>query len=567
MAAPDTAPRSESRLSVDAVRAAVRGQDAVIETGFGARPLVYADYGASGRPCALVEAAVEAELALYANPHNEDSATGRAATAALHRACARIKRAVNAGQEHALILEGAGATGAIARLQAILGLAMPPATRAFLDSVLDEATREAVRAQIAAARPVVFVGPYEHHSNELSWRESLAETVSIGLGADGGLDLEDLAGKLADPRFAGRRKIGAFSAASNVTGVKTDIAALARLLHAHDAILCLDGAASAPYLPVDMRPRDPDAGPDAVSFSPHKMIGGPGAGGVLVIRKALYRGDLAPTVSGGGTVRYVTPETHDFLADIEARERAGTPNLPQALRTAAALDLAERVGWNEIAAREHAHLEAAMSAWSACEGVEILGPAEPERRIGLVSLVLRPGGGDPLHPKLAARLLNDLYGIQARAGCSCAGPYGHHILGLTAADTEAHREAVLDGYGGLRPGWVRVSLHWSMSVAERDYLIAAVRQLAKVGDRLAALYRFDPHTGAWTREGCDTRLAAETGGAALMGESLRYAEALTQDMVCEPAPAAIPARHAALCRYAALEAAAPASEAQNAFVK
>jgi len=542
---PDTA-----RVTVEAVRASIRGQDAVIETGFGARPLVYADYGASGRPCALVDAAVDVQLALYANPHNEDSATGCAATAALHDACARIKRAVNAGPEHALILDGTGATGAIARLQAILGVALPPATRAFLEETLDPALRDAVRASLRAARPVVFVGPYEHHSNELGWRESLAETVSIGLDADGGIDLEDLAAKLAESRFEGRRKIGAFSAASNVTGVKTDVAALARLLHANGAILCLDAAASAPYLPLDMSPEDPDAAPDAVSFSPHKMIGGPGAGGVLVIRKALYRGELAPSVSGGGTVRYVTPDAHDFIADIEARERAGTPGLPQALRTAEALDLLGRIGWDEIAAREHAHLDAALSAWSTLEGVEILGSADPERRIGLV---LRPGGGDPLHPKLAARLLNDLYGIQARAGCSCAGPYGHHILGLSAEETQAHRAAVLDGYAGLRPGWVRVSLHWSMSAAERDYLIEAVKQLARFGDRLASLYRFEPRTGAWTRTGCDTRLVSNSGGAALMADSLAAAQTLAENRKCEPVLAVIPRRHAGLARYAALE--------------
>ena len=557
MAALDLAPAAPDD-PIAAVRAAIAGQDAVIETGFGARPLVYADYGASGRPCARVEETVAAALQLYANPHNEDSATGHAATRALHEACARIKRAVNAGPDHALILEGCGATGAIHRLQAILGLALAPATKAFLEGTLDRPMREAVLAQIEASRPVVFLGPYEHHSNELSWRESLAETVSIGLDAEGGLDLDDLAAKLDDPRFAGRRKIGAFSAASNVTGVKTDIAPLARLLHAHDAILCLDAAASAPYLPLDLSPADPDAAPDAVYFSPHKMLGGPGAAGVLVLRKALYRSDLPPTMSGGGTVRYVTPTGHDFIADIEARERAGTPGLPQALRVAEVLDLLAQVGWDAVTAREHAHLDAVLSAWEEEPGVAILGPADPDRRIGLVSFQLRLGGGDPLHPKLAARLLNDLFGIQARAGCSCAGPYGHHILGLSPEETEAHRAAVLDGYAGLRPGWVRVSLHWSMSDAERDYLIEAVRLLARHGDRFAGLYRFDPATGAWTRPGCDTRLTAETGGGALMAEVLRQVESLALDLVPLTAEAAIPARHAALCRYAGLRVRAAA---------
>ncbi|MGJ3230940.1 MAG: aminotransferase class V-fold PLP-dependent enzyme [Oceanicaulis sp.] len=553
MAAYDVTPSDADDL-LEAARAAIGWRDAVIETGFGPRPLIYADYGASGRPCALVDARVETALALYANPHNEDSATGLAATRALHDACARIKRAVNAGPDHALILEGAGATSAIHRLQSILGLALPPATRAFLEETLDADLRERVRARLAAARPVVFVGPYEHHSNELTWRESLAETVAIGLDADGGIDLDALAATLADPQFEGRRKIGAFSAASNVTGVKTDVAALARLLHAHGAILCLDAAASAPYLPIDLSPADSDAAPDAVYFSPHKMVGGPGACGVLVVKKSLYRADLAPTVSGGGTVRYVTPIAHDFIADIEARERAGTPGLPQALRAAEAVELLCRIGWDRIAAREHAHVSAALDAWGREPGVEVLGPADPDRRIGLVSVQLRPGGpqADPLHPKLAARLLNDLYGIQARAGCSCAGPYGHHILGLTPEQTEAHRAAVLDGYAGLRPGWVRVSLHWSMSEAERDYLIQAMVQLARFGDRFAALYRFCPRTGAWTRPQADTRIKADTGGAWLMDETLRAVEAMAQHLVCEPAAIPLPERHAGLLRHAGL---------------
>ncbi|MEQ8406541.1 MAG: aminotransferase class V-fold PLP-dependent enzyme [Oceanicaulis sp.] len=553
MAAYDIAPRNADD-AVGAVRAAIAGQDAVIETGFGPCPLVYADYGASGRPCALVDAAVARSLALYANPHNEDSATGLAATRALREACTRIKQAVNAGPDHALILEGAGATGAIHRLQAILGLALAPATKAFLEETLEPDLRATVLAQVNAARPVVFVGPYEHHSNELGWRESLAETVSIGLNEGGGIDLDDLEGKLADPRFAGRRKIGAFSAASNVTGVKTDIAALARRLHAHGAILCLDAAASAPYLRIDLSPTDPDAAPDAVYFSPHKMVGGPGACGVLVLRKTLYRSDLAPTVSGGGTVRYVTPEGHDFIDDIEARERAGTPGLPQALRAAEALELIAGIGWDAVAAREHDHLSAALAAWADAPGVDILGPAEPERRIGLVSFQLRPQGGDPLHPKLAARLLNDLYGIQARAGCSCAGPYGHHILGLSPDETEAHRAAVLDGYAGLRPGWVRVSLHWTMSAAQRDYLIEAVNQLSRFGHRFAGLYRFDPLTGAWAAKTGETRLVRDTGGAALMDEALRRAEALALDIVPGTVDIALPSSHAALLCYTGLRA-------------
>jgi selenocysteine lyase/cysteine desulfurase len=541
------------RLSIEAVRDSVIGADAVLETPFGERALVYADFGASGRASQIVEDRVAAELALYANPHNEDSATGHAATAALHAACAEIKRAVGADESHALVAAGFGATAGVQRLVEILGLAIPPATRAALETALgDDLTR-----LLGARRPLVFVGPYEHHSNELVWRESLAEVICIGLAGDGGMDMAELAAHLADPVHAGRRKIGAFSAASNVTGVKTDVSALARLLHGHGAILALDCAASAPYAPLDMSGGgDPLARIDALYCSPHKMIGGPGACGVLVFDTALYRSDLAPTVSGGGTVRYVTPGGHDFLDDIEARERAGTPGLPQIRRAALAFDLLDQVGWDQIEQAEHAHLDAALNAWAQTPGITLYGPSDAQRRIALVSFNLVTPGGAAIHPKLAARLLNDLFGIQARAGCSCAGPYGHALLDLDDAETEAYRGAVLAGHAGLRPGWVRVSLHWSMSAAERDYLIEAVRLLAAFAERFAGLYRFDSRTGAWTLKAGDgeSRLAAETGGPALLDSALAEVRAMADRLACA-APQALDAPLAGLRPIAGVEAA------------
>lgn len=539
---------------LEAVRKSLIGRDAVLETPYGRRPLVYADYGASGRGSARVDARLAAHAALYANPHNEDSATGHAATAALHDAVARIKSALGADDRHALIACGSGATAGVHRLQDILGVAMPPATRAFFDSVLNESLDEVARARvldrIAADRPVVFIGPYEHHSNELSWRESLAEIVPVDLTEDGAIDFKDLTAKLADPCFAGRKKVGAFSAASNVTGVKTDVARLARLLHAHGAILALDCAASAPYLPIDVSGGgDPDARIDAVYVSPHKMIGGPGSCGLLLIDKALYRCDLPPSCCGGGTVRYVTPDDHDFIEDVEARERAGTPGLLQLMRAAEAFDLLNAVGWETIEAEEQAHLAAALDAWGRTGGVELYGPVDPDARIGLVSFNLRTRRGALLHPKFVARLLNDLFGIQARAGCSCAGPYGHRLLNIGGEATATYRNAVMEGFAGLRPGWVRVSLHWSMSEEERGYLIDAVRFLARHGERFLAAYRFDPVTGAWTRrDGAGGGgLAAGDGGARLRPDMLADAERILDSLAPTEAPAAIlPARFAGL---------------------
>jgi len=288
-------------------RSALMGGDGVLRTPFGLKPLVYADYAASGRGDRRIEAELERFQAMYANPHTDDSATGREATGWLRRAETMIKQALNAGENDVVLACGSGATGAVSHLQQILGVYEAPATRARLSedlqAVLGEAEADRVREAMRARTPVVFIGPYEHHSNELTWRESRAEIVRIGLDETGGIDLVELEQALSDPAYRARRKIGAFSAASNVTGVRTDVARLARLLHAHDAILCLDCAASAPYLRMDMNPAEgPDSAPDALYFSPHKFIGGPGACGILAFKSALYRTDLPPTLPGGGTV-------------------------------------------------------------------------------------------------------------------------------------------------------------------------------------------------------------------------------------------------------------------------
>ena len=529
------------------IRTALIGGDSVLRTPFGLKPLVYADYAASGRGDRRVEAELERFQAMYANPHTDDSATGREATGWLHRAEAMIKQALNAGEDDVVIACGAGATGAVSRLQQILGVYEAPAARAVMEESLVELLGEAeaarVRAGLKARAPVIFIGPYEHHSNELTWRETRAEIVRIGLDETGGIDFDQLERSVSDPAYADRRKIGAFSAASNVTGVRTDVPRLARLLHAHDAILCLDCAASAPYLRIDMNPPEgADSAPDAVYFSPHKFIGGPGACGLLVFRSALYRMDLPPTLPGGGTVTYVTPDGHDFIADIAARERAGTPGVMQMMRAALALKTLADVGYEEIEQREQRALKRAFDAWKDCPGIEILGPEDPERRIGIVSFNISAGDRGTLHPRFVASLLNDLFGVQARAGCSCAGPYAHHLLNLDDATTGAHREAVLSGYAGLRPGWCRLSLHWVMEDAEIDYLIKAVMFIADHGAKLLPLYAFNVATGAWRikRQSEAMGLAAQTGGKAMMATALEDARLLAETLDPEPCCGRLP---------------------------
>ncbi len=494
-------------LTPDFLRAQTVGIDAVVATPFGERALVYADFTASGRQLAFVEDYLRQVAQTYANAHTEDSVTGRTATALLHQAEASIKASVGAGPGGKVVCVGAGSTAAIHKLQEFLGIAVPPVTwnalAGWAHEMLGNDAFEALGCGIAARRPVVFVGPYEHHSNEVTWREGVCDVVEVDLDVDGGLCLDHLDRLLQDPAYDGRLKIGSFSAASNVTGVTCDVHAVARLLHRRGALAFADYAAGGPYLPLDMSAQgDAEAALDAVFLSPHKFLGGPGACGLLVFHERLYRSDLAPSVGGGGTVDYVGPAGHDFTADIEARETAGTPGFFQTLRAALALQVKDALG--PVEAREHDLVTRAFARWAETGRVEILGPREPGRRVGIVSFNLTCASGRVLHPRFVTVLLNDLFGVQSRAGCSCAGPYGHRLLGIGEAESERYRSAVRGGAHGVKPGWCRVGFHVTMDDAEAAFLTEAVAFVATHGDRFLPLYRFAVETGTWRhRESTD----------------------------------------------------------------
>jgi selenocysteine lyase/cysteine desulfurase len=488
-------------FSFEYLRSQIVGIDSAFETPFGQRLMVYCDYTASGRCLLFVERYLQQLQRIYANTHTEDDLTGRSMSRLLHEGEATIKRAVNAGPHGRIVACGTGATGAIDKLQQILGVALPPATRKIVADELREFLGgeqfDAFREYQQSRQPVVFVGPYEHHSNEVTWRQGLATVVEVNLAADGSIDLAHLERLLQAPEYLGRLRIGSFSAASNVTGMRSPVRAIARLLHAHDAYACFDYAASAPYVEIDMNPEG-DAPLDAVFLSPHKFLGGPGSSGVLVFNERLYPRDLAPSVGGGGTVDYVSPQDQDFIADIEAREKAGTPGVLQTLKAALALDLKTRIGVAKIEAREHELLDRAMQRWRTTERIEILGNPDPARRIGIVSFNLRDPRGRYLHPKFVTVLLNDLFGIQSRAGCSCAGPYGHRLLGIDQPTSELYRDWVRKGFQGIKPGWCRVGFHYSMDDPEADFVIAAVEFIAQQGHCFLPLYEFDPATGLWS---------------------------------------------------------------------
>ena len=360
------------------IREQLIGTGAVIRTPFGMRRLTYADYVASGRFLRHVEQVLQQHvLPWYANTHTEDSYTGARTTHLMHEAADYVKSCVGADSTCKIVFSGTGSTGAIKRLQEVLGLSVPSNLRDRLVSNLDP-----------LERPVVYVGPYEHHSNEVSWRETIAEVIEIPLSPTGFIDFEVLHNALHDPRHAARPRIGSFSAASNVTGLISDTRRIARMLHDVRAYACFDFAASAPYLPIDMKPGCPD-GYDAIFISPHKFVGGPGSSGVLIFNEAMYR-ITTPSTPGGGTVDYVSSRIHHYVPDIEAREDAGTPGIVQKMRAALAFWVKEQVGVEIIAEREKHYIRTALQRLRLNPRIQVLGNLEA-RRLAVVSFLIRSG--------------------------------------------------------------------------------------------------------------------------------------------------------------------------------
>jgi selenocysteine lyase/cysteine desulfurase len=495
---------SQQKLKPAFLRQQIVGVDSTFETPFGQRLMVYCDYTASGRCLRFVESYLQSLQRVYANTHTEDDITGRSMSQLLHEAELAIKKSVNAGPSGRIIACGTGATGAIDKLQQIIGVALSPATRQNIDNIVNDSAidSELFQEALRDKQPVVFVGPYEHHSNEISWRQSLAQTVEVQLCSDGRIDLQHLEELLRDPAYQGRLRIGSFSAASNVTGIRSDVRKVSTLLHKYGAIACFDFAACAPYVKIDMNPEPLEEGGDpaidAIFVSPHKFLGGPGSSGVLVFNERIYHRELPPSVSAGGTVDYVGMDGQDFIANIEEREKAGTPGVLQTLKAGMVFEIKDRVGVDVINKREHELTQRAMSSWGDNENIEILGNPDAGSRVGIISFNLRSPGGSYLHHKFVTALLNDLFGIQSRAGCSCAGPYGHRLLNIDRETSERYRNVVQEGYCGMKPGWCRVGLHWVMDDAEANYVIDAVHFVAKHGERFLQLYDFDLCTGTWS---------------------------------------------------------------------
>ncbi|NWF89940.1 MAG: aminotransferase class V-fold PLP-dependent enzyme [Ignavibacteriaceae bacterium] len=441
---------------------------------YGHKQIVYADWIASGRLYKPIEDKISQQFGPFVgNTHSEESITGTTMTIAYHHSHDLIKKHVNAGKDDVIITAGAGMTGMVNKFQRILGLKVAEQLKAFLK--LPE-----------TFRPIVFITHMEHHSNQTSWLETIADVIVIKPTDEGLVDLNDLEVQLK--KYTNRKlKIGSFTACSNVTGIHTPYHEMAKIMHEHDGFCFVDFACSAPYEKIDMHPDDPMKKLDAIFFSPHKFLGGPGSSGVLIFDSNLYK-NRVPDDPGGGTVDWTNPwGEHKFVNNIEAREDGGTPAFLQSIRASLAIKLKEEMGVENILLRERQLLKKAFEGLRKIPGLHILAD-NIDDRLGAISFYV-----DGIHYNLIVKLLNDRFGVQVRGGCSCAGTYGHYLLHVTPQMSKQITEKIDHGDLSEKPGWVRMSIHPIMTDAEIDLILDAIEKIARNISEWKEDYIYDIH--------------------------------------------------------------------------
>lgn len=455
----------------DQFRKNIVGIEATFESPFGEQNLIYADWIASGRLYGPIEDKIKNQFGpLVGNTHSEASETGRTMTIAYHEAHKLIKSHVNADENDVILTTGFGMTSALAKFQRILGLKVPEQLSSFCNMPEEE-------------KPVVFLTHMEHHSNQTPWLESLCDVVVIEPDENLYVNPENLRKEIV--KYGNRKmKIGSFSACSNVTGIITPFHELAEIMHEFGGYCFVDFAASAPYVEIDMHPKKKEQKLDAIFFSPHKFLGGPGSSGVLIFSKALYKNRI-PDHPGGGTVLWTNPwGEHSYFDDIELREDGGTPGFLQAIRTALSIRLKEQMEVSKIHEREQQLINKARTGLKEIEGLNILGDNGLER-IGVFSFYIIG-----MHHNLIVKLLNDRFGVQVRGGCSCAGTYGHFLLNVDWETSHRITEKINMGDLSEKPGWVRMSIHPTMTDGELETILNAIREVATHADEWIEDYNY-----------------------------------------------------------------------------
>eukprot|EP00045_Choanoeca_perplexa_P014840 m.177195 g.177195 ORF g.177195 m.177195 type:complete len:1044 (-) comp16813_c0_seq1:606-3737(-) len=502
------------------------GHGTAITTPFGQRPMVYADSTASGRNLGFIERYLSSHvLPTYSNTHSTSSACGLQTVQMVEEARQLIKNCVNGSDDDAIIFAGAGSTAAVQKFATILHLGLfsqsqegsyvctfPGCQRRFQDEgAVKLHARTHGDGDYAAlswrkegsnnpntpmmARPLVLVGPMEHHSNVLIWRESGAEVIEIP--ADDSLRIDQSALETLLQTHATRRLVlGTFNAGSNVTGLREDVAGITRLVHRYHGLVAWDAAAAAPHVAIDLNPNAADEAPDAVFISPHKFPGGPDTPGLLCVKKKLLS-NTVPSVPGGGTVFYVTSQHHRYIENPEEREEGGTPNIIGAIRCGLVYQLQAAVGLPNIAQREQSMIQTCLEYFQTQPNIIVAGGTSTTNRLPILSLLLKHAGNPSkfLHWNYVSALLNDVFGIQARGGCLCAGPYAHRLLGLSPSDAAELEDQLLHKKEVLRPGFVRLSLSYYWSQATLEYVMRAVGWIAEHGHKLLPSYLFLSDTG------------------------------------------------------------------------
>jgi selenocysteine lyase/cysteine desulfurase len=456
-------------------RKEIIGVDQSFISPYGEKKIIYTDWTASGRLYRPIEEKILNECGPFvANTHTETTVTGTAMTLAYHEARHIIKRHVNANSDDILITDGTGMTGVVNKFQRILGLRIPENLKEFT-SIPTE------------LKPVVFISHMEHHSNQTSWLETIADVEIIPANEAGLFCLDQL--KLLLEKYKNRSfKIASITSCSNVTGIKTPYHEVAKLMHQNNGVCFVDCACSGPYVSIDMHPQDDDDYLDAIFFSPHKFLGGPGTSGVLIFNKNLYKNNV-PDCPGGGTVSWTNPwGEHKYIDNIEDREDGGTPGFLQVIKTALAIQLKEKMGVQNILDREHELVEYIFATLNQLPNLHILANQHQDR-LGVISFYI-----DELHFNLGVKLLNDKFGIQTRGGCSCAGTYGHYLLHV---DQETSHNLVCQIASGdliQKPGWIRMSVHPTTTSAEIEFVCESIRLLSENHQEWAKEYQYNPKT-------------------------------------------------------------------------